>query len=62
MPTVKCLEHLLRLIQSGARTYSHLPLNDLEYEYKVAENLRQVIALCKQKRDFQTRDILGGLE
>ncbi|MGI2258103.1 bacterioferritin [Shewanella sp. GXUN23E] len=35
--------------------------NDLQYEYKVAEDLRQVIALCEQKGDFQTRDVLGVL-
>ncbi|MCL1037285.1 bacterioferritin [Shewanella submarina] len=35
--------------------------NDLQYEYKVAEDLRQVIALCEEKRDFQTRDILQVL-
>lgn len=32
--------------------------NDLQYEYMVADNLREVIALCEQLQDFQTRDIL----
>lgn len=35
--------------------------NDLEYEYKVAEELRKVIALCETKGDYQTRDILEVL-
>ncbi|MEZ8030437.1 bacterioferritin [Enterovibrio norvegicus] len=32
--------------------------NDLQYEYKVAEVLRKVIALCEEKQDYQTREIL----
>ncbi|NMH66982.1 bacterioferritin [Shewanella salipaludis] len=35
--------------------------NDLAYEYKVANNLREVIALCESKRDYQTRNILKVL-
>jgi bacterioferritin len=35
--------------------------NDLDYEYKVAEHLREVIALCEQKGDYQTREILEVL-
>ena len=35
--------------------------NDLAYEYKVAEHLRTVIALCEQKGDYQTREILEVL-
>lgn len=32
--------------------------NDLKYEYMVADELRNVIALCEQKQDYQTREIL----
>ena len=35
--------------------------NDLDYEYKVANHLREVIALCEQKGDYQTREILEVL-
>ncbi|MCT8943270.1 bacterioferritin [Shewanella putrefaciens] len=35
--------------------------NDLAYEYKVADDLRKVIALCEQKQDYQTREILEVL-
>ncbi|MCE9686333.1 bacterioferritin [Shewanella sp. AS16] len=35
--------------------------NDLAYEYKVANNLREVIALCESKKDYQTRNILKVL-
>ncbi|MCH1929186.1 bacterioferritin [Shewanella sp. A25] len=35
--------------------------NDLNYEYKVADALRKVIALCEQKKDYQTREILEVL-
>ncbi|NRB24304.1 bacterioferritin [Shewanella sp.] len=35
--------------------------NDLNYEYQVADNLRQAIALCEQKQDYQTREILAVL-
>ncbi|WP_065188091.1 bacterioferritin [Shewanella woodyi] len=35
--------------------------NDLNYEYQVADNLRDAIALCEEKKDFQTREILEVL-
>lgn len=35
--------------------------NDLAYEYKVADDLLKVIALCEQKKDYQTREILEVL-
>jgi len=35
--------------------------NDLAYEYKVADDLRKVIALCESKKDYQTREILEVL-
>lgn len=35
--------------------------NDLEYEYLVANDLREVIALCEKEQDFQTREILQVL-
>ena len=35
--------------------------NDLNLEYQVVTNLRQVIALCETKQDFQTRNMLMPL-
>ena len=35
--------------------------NDLELEYLVVGHLREVIALCEQKHDYETREILEGL-
>ncbi|MFT5789166.1 MAG: bacterioferritin [Shewanella sp.] len=35
--------------------------NDLAYEYQVADNLRAAIALCEQKKDYQSREILEVL-
>ena len=35
--------------------------NDLNYEYQVADNLRKAIALCEEKKDYQTREILEVL-
>ncbi|MCL1058295.1 bacterioferritin [Shewanella gelidimarina] len=35
--------------------------NDLAYEYQVADNLRVAIALCEQKKDYQSREILEVL-
>lgn len=35
--------------------------NDLNYEYQVAADLRLAIALCEEKSDFQTRDMLTVL-
>ncbi|KXF80983.1 bacterioferritin [Enterovibrio coralii] len=35
--------------------------NDLQYEYKVAAALREVIGLCEEKQDYQTREILVEL-
>ncbi|MBV0933343.1 bacterioferritin [Marinobacterium weihaiense] len=32
--------------------------NDLNTEYQVAHNLKQVIALCEQEQDYQTRAML----
>lgn len=32
--------------------------NDLNYEYKVADNLRKAIALCETKKDFPSRELL----
>jgi bacterioferritin len=32
--------------------------NDLDYEYVVGNKLREVIAVCEQEKDFQTRQIL----
>ncbi|MBD1390795.1 bacterioferritin [Neiella sp. HB171785] len=34
---------------------------DLDLEYDVAEALRDVIAICEQERDYQTRNILQTL-
>lgn len=35
--------------------------SDLDLEYKVIIDLREVMALCEQVRDFQTRDMLQVL-
>ncbi|WP_028763930.1 bacterioferritin [Shewanella colwelliana] len=35
--------------------------NDLNYEYQVAANLRSAIALCEQKEDFVSRELLEVL-
>ena len=35
--------------------------NDLAYEYQVADNLRSAIALCEQKSDYESREILEVL-
>jgi bacterioferritin len=35
--------------------------SDLAYEYHVADHLRKVIALCEDKSDYQTREILEVL-
>ena len=35
--------------------------SDLNLEYKVIEDLRDVMALCEQVRDYQTRDMLQVL-
>ncbi len=32
--------------------------NDLDYEYAVADKLREVIAICEEEKDYQTRQIL----
>ncbi|WP_445400989.1 bacterioferritin [Zobellella sp. An-6] len=32
--------------------------SDLNLEYKVIEDLRRIMALCEQERDYQTRDML----
>lgn len=33
--------------------------NDLQLEYSVGKELKRVIALCEQKQDYQTRDMLA---
>ncbi|MCM2530961.1 bacterioferritin [Shewanella algae] len=35
--------------------------NDLQYEYKVAANLREAITLCEQLKDYQSRELLEQL-
>ena len=35
--------------------------SDLNLEYKVIDDLREVMALCEQVRDYQTRDMLQVL-
>ncbi|ANG64266.1 bacterioferritin [Marinobacterium aestuarii] len=35
--------------------------NDLKVEYEVGQLLKDAIALCEQKRDYQTREILEKL-
>ncbi|MCG9711968.1 bacterioferritin [Shewanella insulae] len=35
--------------------------NDLNYEYQVAANLREAIALCEEKQDYVSRELLEVL-
>ena len=35
--------------------------NDLELEYLVVDHLREVIAICEEEQDFETREILEVL-
>ena len=35
--------------------------NDLALEYRVVDHLREVIAVCEQKQDYETREILEVL-
>ena len=35
--------------------------NDLQFEYKVMNDLRSAIELCEQEGDYQTRDMLQRL-
>jgi bacterioferritin len=35
--------------------------NDLALEYKVVDHLREVIAVCEQEKDYETREILEAL-
>ncbi|GAA0793289.1 bacterioferritin [Marinobacterium sediminicola] len=44
-------------IQVG-KTVPEMLQHDLDVEYRVAHNLKQVIALCEQEQDFQTREML----
>ncbi|GGA65721.1 bacterioferritin [Neiella marina] len=47
-------------LRIGADVESMLQ-GDLDLEYDVAEALRDVIAICEQERDYQTRNILQTL-
>jgi bacterioferritin len=40
------------------KTVPEMLQNDLNTEYQVAHNLKQVIALCEQEQDYQTREML----
>ncbi|MBR9829859.1 MAG: bacterioferritin [Oceanospirillales bacterium] len=40
------------------KTVPEMLQNDLNTEYQVAHNLKQVIALCEQQQDYQTRAML----
>jgi bacterioferritin len=35
--------------------------NDLDLEYRVVDHLREVIAICEQENDYETREILEQL-
>lgn len=52
-PDVQSREKLL-----SGNDVEEMMQNDLKYEYMVADELRNVIALCEQKQDYQTREIL----
>lgn len=43
------------------KTVPEMLQNDLNVEYKVVKDLREVIALCESKQDFQTRNMLMPL-
>jgi bacterioferritin len=40
------------------KTVPEMLQHDLDVEYRVAHNLKQVIALCEQEQDYQTREML----
>lgn len=40
------------------KTVPEMLQNDLNTEYQVVHNLKQVIALCEQEQDYQTREML----
>lgn len=40
------------------KTVLEMLQNDLNTEYQVVHNLKQVIALCEQEQDYQTREML----
>ena len=35
--------------------------NDLDLEYRVVDHLREVLAICEQENDYETREILEQL-
>lgn len=43
------------------KTVPEMLQSDLNLEYQVVEDLRNVMALCEQKQDYQTRDMLQEL-
>lgn len=50
-----------RLPIKVGKTVPEMLQSDLNLEYKVVEDLRNVMALCEQKQDYQTRDMLQVL-
>lgn len=50
-----------RLPIKVGKTVPDMLQSDLNLEYKVVEDLRNVMALCEQKQDYQTRDMLQVL-
>lgn len=43
------------------KTVPEMLQSDLDYEYQVAKDLKEVIALCEQEQDYGTRDLLMPL-
>ncbi len=43
------------------KTVPEMLQNDLDVEYRVQDDLRNVVALCEKKQDFQTRNVLMPL-
>lgn len=43
------------------KTVPEMLRNDLDLEYAVIAELKEVMALCERQQDFQTREILRGL-
>ncbi|MEA5480262.1 bacterioferritin [Pseudanabaena galeata UHCC 0370] len=40
------------------KTVPEMLKNDLDFEYKVMDDLREAIAVCENEQDYQSRDIL----
>lgn len=50
-----------RLPIKVGKTVPEMLQSDLNLEYKVVEDLRNIMALCEKEQDYQTRDMLQEL-